>query len=152
MSLEIKVTQVTARVVDIEGREYEAAFFLHSVGLLATREESLGERLNDAEIHFLPCTVDGDTRLVPIRRIAYVELMGPGSDLADRDERGARHTPIEAELVTGEQVKGELIHESPQSQSRLSDALNRPDARFLLVIHDDRTLYLHRDTIAWVKL
>jgi hypothetical protein len=151
MNLEIQVSQVATRVVDIEGREYEATFYLHSVGLLATREESLGERLN-APGHFLPCTIDGEKRLVPIKRIAYVEVMGAASDLADRDERGARHTPIEAELVTGERLEGELIHESPESQARLSDALNRPGTRFLLVIHEGRTLYLHRDTISWVRL
>lgn len=152
MSLEIKVTRLAARMVDVEGRQTDAAFFLHSVGLHATREESLGERLNEDGCRFLPCDVDGKKRLVSVGRIAYIEIAGSTADLDDHEQAGAHHTPFDALLVTGEHLSGELVHESPPTSNRLSDVLNRPGGRFVLAVRAGHTLYLNREAIASVRL
>lgn len=152
MSYAIEVGRVTASIVDRRGQRFEAAVFLHTVSPHLFAAETVADRLNDPEIEFLPCEIEGRTELLRLAAICYVELAETAPEVERSDEVGAVHARVRLELCCGETLEGELIYEAPAFTDRVSDLLNDRPPRFVLLASNGRTLFVRRDAIDRVRL
>jgi hypothetical protein len=135
------------RIVGTDGRVAEGTLFLHAVAERSSRPETVGARLNDLAVSFLPVRRDGSIELVHLAWVAYVAVAGRPLDVANREEVGARRAEVELDLVGGETLKGDLLYELPAGHSRVSDLLNSPGERFLLLLAGAETLFVNRAAI-----
>jgi hypothetical protein len=135
------------RIVGTDGRVAQASLFLHAVADRSSRPETIGSRLNDLAVSFLPVRRDERIELVHLAWVAYVAVAGRPLDVAAREEVGARRAAVELDLVGGETLKGELLYELPAGNSRVSDLLNSAGERFLLLLSESETLFVNRAAI-----
>ncbi len=152
MDLTIQVERVAASIVDRKGRSSELVFFLHTVSPHLFATETVADRLNDPETHFLPCEIDNRTELIRLTSLSYVEIHGLAPEIERLQEIGAAHSKVELELDCGDSLAGELVYEAPPTTDRVSDLLNSRATRFLLLISGERTLFVRLGAIARVRL
>jgi hypothetical protein len=150
VSTRLEVSGVVARVVPIHGEPLEAVFFLRPTGAQGRTSETLGERLAEPGVRFIPTEIDGGISFLRLSSLAYVEHFGELTELARLAELGAWREPVEISLVSGERLSGDLVYLMPPDRRRVSDLLN--DAgRFLLLVDDNYARYVNRDAIEQVR-
>lgn len=146
----VHVHSVTARLFLWNREHLEASFYLRPSGLAGSGWESLGERLNDRGTRFLACHIDGRVELVHLDALAFVEVTGTLPEVTRREAVGATRLGAALSLRCGRSMSGEFLAILPPGRRRLSDLLNLPDERFLLLINPAVTRYVHRDAIGRV--
>ena len=151
MSYAIEVQRVGARLVAWDGKATSARFFLRTASEHHAGPETLLDRLNDPHTQFLACEIDGRVELVRLAWIGFVEVEGELPEVREREEVGACHQAVELILVSGEVLAGELLYLLPPDSSRVSDLLNSPGERFLLLRSAGRTHVVNRDAVARVR-
>ena len=147
MSYALAMQDEPIRIVGTDGRVAEASLFLHAVADRSTRPETIGARLNDGAVAFLPVRREERVELVHLAWVAYVAVAGRPRDVAAREEVGARRAAVELDRVGGETLRGELLYELPAGNARVSDLLNSPGERFLLLLAGSETLFVNRAAI-----
>jgi hypothetical protein len=150
VSYAVEVQPLPVRLHTTDGRAFGAEVFLHTVGELG-RPETLGDRLNDPHLRFLPCRIDGRVELVHLERLAWVEALAPLPEVAWLSEVGAVQQPVEVDLADGPTLQGTLVYSRPPGSQRVSDLLNAGEARFLLLLDGSRSLYVRRDQLLRVR-
>lgn len=148
VSHRIEVTKLRVKVAPIHSEPVTVDFFLRPVG---ARSETLGERLNEPGVAFVPVSVRGHAELLQLADIAYAETSDRLPELAELEALGARRRTVLIRLVSGEMLSGELIYVAPPERSRILDLLNADGARFLLMVEGARTRYVQRAAIARVR-
>jgi len=113
--------------------------------------ETLADRLNDRSTSFLPAEVEGETEMLHLPWIRYVELDPGLLEIEKLDQLGAMRERVTIRLVSGDELSGEVIYILPPERRRLSDLLNAQDWRFLLLAGDDKAYYVNRDAVASVR-
>jgi hypothetical protein len=151
VSYAVEVQPVPVRLHTVDGGTVEAEVFLHTVGE-SGRPETLGDRLNDPHLRFLPCRIAGRVELVHLDRLAYVEALAPLPELQELEEVGAARQPVEVDLAHGPALQGTLVYSRPAGSQRVSDLLNLGEERFLLLVVDaEKSLYVRRDELLRVR-
>jgi hypothetical protein len=140
----LQVRPVPVRVVGFDGLSRAGTVFLHLASERANGPETLGDRLNDPEVCFLPLRVGERVELVHLEWVAQVEAAADLSELDQWLQVGARCAPVEIELVTGERLSGEFVYALPAGGQRVSDLLNRTTLRFFLLLNGATARYLQR--------
>lgn len=152
MSYAIDVDQIPIRLHTLRGEDVEAAVFVHPVGHADFRPESVGDRLNDPDTRFLPCYIDGESQLVRLSSISYVEMTAPVPELESLEAVGAVRTSVELWLKSGDRLRGDLLYEAERGEERVSDMLNRGRYRFLILVDGASACFVQSDAIDRVKL
>jgi len=150
MSLALEVRSVPLGLVGFDGRATPGRLFLRAVGERG-RPETVGDRLNDPATSFLPLEIGARVELVHLAWVAYAVCAGREPEVAGREEVGALRKAVELDLVSGETLRGEFLYTLPRAQARVSDLLNRPGDRFLLLLTADETLFVQRTAIVRVR-
>lgn len=140
------------RLVLRNGTELRGDLFLHATADEAGRTETVGARLAAEGAHFLPLAADGRVQLIRTNWIAYLEVAGTPPEIAELEEIGASRATVALELVTGETLCGDLLYLPPSGTNRVSDVLNAPGPKFLLLVVGGLTRYVQRDALARVQL
>jgi hypothetical protein len=146
MSLAVETRVLAVRIVALDSRASEAELFLHTVADRTARPESLDDRLNGGYA-FVPVRVAGRIELLNLDHIAYVACAGESPEVAARLEVGAHREAAELDLVHGETLAGELVYTLPPGHARVSDLLNSPTERFLLLVAAGSTLFVNRAAV-----
>jgi hypothetical protein len=150
MSLAVQTRGLSLRFVGFDGRAREVELFLHAVGERTAHPESIDDRLNGG-FAFVPVRAEGGVELVNLDHVAYVVAPGEVPEIAERDEVGASRERVELDLVHGETLAGELVYTLPPGHARVSDLLNSPTERFLLLVSPGETRYVHRASVVRVR-
>jgi len=145
--LRIEVEPASVRVVTRGALKFLAEVFLHRASDLHPGAETLLDRLNHPSERFLPCRVGGREELIHLAHVAMIELEGEAPEIARLNELNARHVPVELDLVTGQTLRGEVVYLAPSQRSRVSDLLNHPTDKFLLMTTGEISRYVHRDSV-----
>jgi hypothetical protein len=146
MSYAIEVRKVPVRIHGIRGDAFDADVFLHSARPHDPGVETISDRLNSVEEHFLPCRTDTGVQLVRLEAIAYLESVDPGPELKRLEEVGAAEIRVELCLENGDRLSGDLRCELAVGH-RLSDYLNTDESRFVLLIEGSRVLFVNKNVI-----
>src|SRR5688572_18727383 len=102
VDLALEVQPLAVRLLFADGRRTAARVFLHAASARHLGRQTLGERLNDRDVGFMPLELDGRVELVRIATIAAVECDAPLPELAELDAVDAFRAPVEIELVSGD--------------------------------------------------
>jgi hypothetical protein len=145
----IASTLLPVRLFLQSGATAAGAVFLRKIPSADRETESLGARLNEPGVAFLPFAAGGRVELVRLAAVAYVELLDEAPEIARLHALGAATEPVEIELANGESLAGDLIAIAPPGRRRLSDLLNRGET-FLPLAAPGRTLFVNRDAIVRV--
>jgi hypothetical protein len=151
VDLALEVQPLDVRLLFADGRRTTARVFLHAASARRLGSQTLGERLNDHDLAFIPLELEGRVELVRLGTIAAVQCDLPLPEIEALDAVDAFREPVEIELAGGEWLRGDLRYELPPGGCRVSDLLNAPDQRFLLLQHERGVSYVHRDAIARVR-
>ena len=151
MSYAIEVHRVEARLRTVGGEDLESTLFVHPVGHADYRPETVGDRLNQPSELFLPCEIDGQSQLVRLASIAFVELPEPPPEVEALESVGAIRAPVELYLRSKDTLRGSLMFEADRGHARVSDVLNKHSERFVLLLDDRRAYFVQRDAIDRVK-
>ncbi len=152
MALTIEVQKIPIRLVDVGGQASEAHLFLHLDSSQDFRSETVGERLNNPEVDFLPFEIDGRTVLISLTSLGYAEVLETPPELARMEEIGASRESVTLILQSGESLRGELVFEAAPGRTRVLDLLNAGQQRFLLLQAADKTLFVRRNAIVRVEV
>jgi len=152
MSYAIDVTRIPIRLRTLHGEDIDATVFVHPVGHADYRSESVGDRLNDPDTQFLPCEIDGESQLVRISSISYVEMTEPVPEVESLQAVGAIRSPVGLWLKSNDRLQGDLLYEAERGEERVSDMLNRSTYRFLVLIDGQTSYFVQRDAIDRVRL
>lgn len=152
MSYAIEVTTAVIRLRTLAAEDLTVTFFVHPVAHADYRPESVGDRLNDPRCRFLPCEIDGESHLVRLESIAYIEMSEPPPEVATSTSVGALQAPVELLLRSGERLTGVLLYQAERGEERVSDMLNRSPDRFLLLLDGSRSYFVQRDAIDRIRL
>lgn len=152
MGFEINVKRVPAVLHNFKAETLKAIFFVHLVSAHGHHVETIGERLNDPELDFLPIEIDGRVKLVRITSIVFVEFADTPPEVETLYHGSAQRERIRLSLRTGEKLQGELVFQAPYERRRVSDILNNRHLRFLILVDDGATYYIQRDAIDEVDL
>lgn len=147
MAFTIEVNSVPTRLVDVRGESFEGRIFLHTVSDHDYQPETVRDRLNDPNTEFVPVEIDGKVDLVHLANVAYFEVLG---DLAEIDELksvGAKMAAASLLLTTGEELTGTLVYAARPGGGRVLDLLNSRDGRFVVLLDEQRVLFVSRDSI-----
>ena len=139
-------------LIDVDGESREAAFFLHVPGTTFASSGTLGNRLNEPGVEFLPCCYGKRTVLQRLDQIATIELRKIGREILQFEEIGATEQPVDMELVNGDRIVGKLLVEGDEAHRRVSDYLNSVANRFVLVRTKEGATYVNRSAISQVHL
>ncbi len=152
MSFAIEVQKIPIRLVNVSGQATEARLFLHLASSHDYRSETVGERLNDPKVDFLPFEIDGRILLIRLSSLAYAEVREAPPELARMDEIGASHEVVTLILQSGESLQGELVYEAAPENPRVLDLMNTRQHRFLLLQTDNKTLFVRRKAVVRVEV
>ena len=152
MSYAIDVTPVPIQLRTLRGEDFDATVFVRPVGHADYRAESVGDRLNDPDTHFLTCKIDGESQLVRLSSISYVLATEPPPEVESLQTVGATRSPVELWLQSNDRLKGDLLYEAQRGEERVSDMLNRASYRFVVLIDEQMTYFVQCDAIDRVKL
>jgi hypothetical protein len=147
MSLAVATHGVPLRLVRLDGRARKGELVLHGGLESGARSESIAGRLNDPGSSFVPLRFGDRVELVNLDHVAFLAYDGEAPEVAERLEVGARRERAELELAVGETLVGELIYTLPPGHARVSDLLNSPGERFVLLVRPSETLFVHRAAI-----
>jgi hypothetical protein len=147
----VDVAEVSAVLALVNGLALKASFFLHSSSRNGYGPECLSARLNDETVEFISLRCEGKITLMRIDAIAYVRIAGQAPDRSFREGVDAPRRAAEVRLFTGEELAGEFLSMTPPNRSRLSDLLNEPGQRFLLLASGDHTYYINRKAVQQVS-
>lgn len=152
MTLAVPVRKLTVQLVDLRGERSPAVVFLHAVSSHDPRPETLGDRLNAADAKFLPCQIGEEVELVQLAWLSYLEVPGTLTEIEALRAVGAHEEALDLELAHGERVSATMIYEARAGRDRVSDVLNAEGSEFLLLVDDERTLYVRRGAIIRVHV
>ncbi len=152
MDYSIDVGQTPVHLKTLSGEEIDAMVFVHPVGHADYRPETVGDRLNDPDAHFLPCEIDGQSYLVNLSSISYAVTSQPVPEVDSLETVGAVHSQVELWLKSSDRLRGDLIYEAERGEERVSDMLNRTTSRFLVLIDGTTTYFVLRDAVDRVRL
>jgi hypothetical protein len=113
--------------------------------------ETLGERLNTEGLRFLPVALGEKVELLQMDAIADVKVEGASPELEELDSVGAVHQSVVVHLATGDRLAGELVYQMPQGSPRVSDLLNSPKSRFLLLVQPGCCHYVNQKAVVRVE-
>jgi hypothetical protein len=147
----VDVAEVPAVLALVNGLVLQASFFLHSSSRNGYGPECLSARLNDPSVEFISLRCDSKITLMRIDAIAYVRIAGQAPDRNFREGVAAPRRAAEVRLSSGEELAGDFLSMAPPNRSRLSDLLNEPGQRFLLLASGDHTYYLNRNAVQQVS-
>jgi len=142
-----EVRSIDVLLVPCVGAESDARMFLRLTGHDGRTRETLIERLNDPTSPFLPVETTGHVEFVHKRWISHVVSDGPSPEVEKSAREGWLQVPITLELCHGDVLRGEVHFARPVGSNRLSDHLNSPDTRFLLLSTSNHTYYVNRDAV-----
>lgn len=151
LDLAVAVEPLPVRVVFTDGRAALASFFLHAASPRHFGRQGVGERLNEPHAHFLPLALGERVELVRVGSLAVVECPPDLPEVAELDELELFRAPAELELASGEVLRGDLRYGLPPGACRVSDLLNAPDARFLLLQTEGAVSFVNRDAVLRVR-
>lgn len=150
--LALAVERRVVRLAGYDGSSSQALVALAASSARVAGPETLLERLNDPRTRFLPCEIDGETSLVNLDWIAYLETTGTSApDLLAADRRGAAAARVELDLVSGESLEGELRFDPAPGRERALDALGRGSERFLLLATTPNLVYVNTAAVLRVR-
>lgn len=152
MTFEIDVKRVPAVLHNFKAETYQAIFFVHLVSAHGHHVETIGERLNDPELDFLPIEIEDTVKLVRITSIVFVEFADTPPEVQTLYHGCTQRERVQLRLRTGESLSGELVFQAPYERRRVSDILNNRHLRFLILVDEGRTYYIQRDAIDEVDL
>lgn len=141
---------VPVRLILMWGEARVGSLFLRELHTVSGEPESVGGRLNDPELRFVPFSVGGSVELVNLAAVACLEHEGELPEVSRLLETAAKREPVAIELMTGEVIHGELLAHAPPERARLSDLLNQGQ-RFFPLLSGDRTLYVNPDAVVAVR-
>jgi hypothetical protein len=147
----VDVAEVAAKLALVNGLVLQASFFLHASSRNGNGPESLAARLNDQSVEFISLRCAGKITLMRIDAIAYVRIAGQAPERNFRDGVAAPRRAAEVRLFSGEELAGEFLSLLPPNRSRLSDLLNEPGQRFLLLASGDNSYYVNRTAVQQVS-
>lgn len=148
MAFATEVTRLEARLFPKTGEPRDVVFFLRPRSGVT---ETLGDRLNDPATRFLAAEIEGATELLYLDWIARLELAAGLPEIELLAQLGAQRDRVAIRLASGLELAGEVYSIMPPGRRRLSDLLNAPDWRFLLLVDEDAAHYVNRDAIASVR-
>lgn len=149
--LAIEVTPLDV-VVRSNGSSRPTTLFLRTASERHLGAETLAERLADPHTTFLPAESDGEVELVNLDRIEWIEARTAElEEVGTLLDEGAHRQPVRCELAGGETVVGELLYHAPSGAARISDVVNDPNRRFLLVLTGDEARYVVRTRIHRIR-
>lgn len=134
-----------------DGRDERRQVFLHQISGYHMGRETLGERLNSEKDRFLPCQSEDGLELVNLDQVALVECAPELPDLEELEVVGISRAPVCIELAEGETLRGVLSYHRPAESSRLSDLLNGPGDRFLMLRSGEQAWYINRNAVVRVR-
>lgn len=140
------------RLRTLGGEDVTATCFVHPVGHADYRPESIGDRLNSPDTWFLPCEIEGESHLVRLSSIGYVEMSEAPPEIEVMEAVGALRAPVKLRLKSGDTLEGELLYEAERGEERVSDMLNRHRERFLLLLGGDKTYFVQCEAIDRVRV
>ena len=149
--LQLPVERRTVRLSGFDGSEADAIVALQAASASGTGAETLLERLNSATGLFLPCEIEGQVSLVHLAWIAYLETAREPREIERLERSGARRGRVEADLISGETVAGELLFQPLPGRERVLDALSTEGEPFFLLLGADRARYVHRAAVLRVR-
>lgn len=149
--LALAVERREIRLVGFDGSASQAVVALAATGALGAGPETLFERLNAPRARFLPCEIDGETALINLDWIAYVEIPGDVRERAAGERRGAVRAAVSVDLVSGETLDGEVQFEPEPGRERVLDAFTRGRRPFLPLLGEGRVRYLRRSAVLRVR-
>lgn len=143
----ISVARRSVKLTLSNGTKLNGETFLQLHGEHLTGLQRVGEILNGGDI-FLPFRHGDSVELVNLEQIVSVEV--------DAEEEfdpllalGEEHQ-IKVEPITGEVFDVRIFVNLPGGQNRVKDFLNQKK-RFLLLLQDDRILYVARNKILRIQ-
>lgn len=146
----LAVRRRAARLFGFDGSSANAQLYLRDATARGPSPETVAERLNALDGEFLPCEIGGETALVNLEWIAYVECPA-GAEPARPEDAACRRAPVDLELVTGETLAGDLVFVARPGRARVSDLLNSTSDRFLHLVTAGVDRYVRRGAILRVR-
>lgn len=151
MSFGIESDLAPVRIVLLGGTELTGSLFVRRSASRHRREETLGDRLKESGVDFVPLEVgDGRVEMLNVDGVAYLEHPGDLPEVAEMRELEVPAPRVRVVLHSGEALGGELFAFGPPDRDRLSDVLNR-SGRFLLLADGERSLYVNRRAVSLVR-
>jgi len=150
MSFGIDSSLLSVRIAPLGGAPFDAGIFLREASAASREPETLGSRLNEPSVSFLPLSIDGEVEMIHLGSIGFVERTGELPEVERLIELGVRGVPVAIRLVDATALNGNVLAMTRPEESRLSDLLNHGD-RFLLLVDPTRVLYVRRDAILRVR-
>lgn len=150
-TLAVPVEAIAVRLVTLAGVSCEALVYLHTTSGRHLGAETLGERLSSAETLFLPCETAAGVELVNLDQLAYLHCPPGLPEVKMLDELSGFRVTAVLELAHGEALRGQLRYRLPAFACRVSDLLNAPTERFLLLTAADRCCYVNRRAVVRVR-
>lgn len=148
VSHRVEVEQVDARIVPVQGEVLEGSFFLRPSG---SRSETLGARLNEPGVAFVPVQIRERSELLQLSWVAYLEIRTELREVAELEDLGAWRQQVLIRLASGTVLEGDLLYMLPPERRRISDLLNSDSTRFLLLVGDKLTRYVNLSAVARVQ-
>jgi hypothetical protein len=112
--------------------------------------ETLGDRLEEPGVRFLPVEVEGAIEFLQLASIAYFEYEGALPEMSRLADMGAWREAVEITLSNGNPLSGDLVYLLPPERRRVSDLLN-DRGRFVLLVDDTHARYVNRNAIERVR-
>jgi hypothetical protein len=150
MSFGIASSLLAVRFGPLGSAPFDAGIFLREVSAASRAPETLGSRLNEPGVRFLPISFDGRIEMIHLVAIGFVERIGELAEIDRLLELGVQRVPVAITLTDATVVHGDLLAMTRPEGDRLSDLLNHAD-RFVLVADRSRALYVRRDAILRVR-
>ncbi len=135
-------------MVPTAGSPLSASLFLRPVG---SRVEHLGDRLNEPGAFFVPAEINDHSELLRLSWVAYLEHKSVLPEVKELEEMAATREPALVTLFDGSILEGDLLYVLPPERSRISDLLNNPSHRFLLMVDGETTRYVNCASIARLR-
>ncbi|MFK5925820.1 MAG: hypothetical protein QM483_04225 [Desulfuromusa sp.] len=129
------------------GKHLSGETFLQLHGERLIGLQTVGEILNGDDI-FLPFRHEDNVELVNLEQVVSVEVAAE-EEFDPLLALGEEHQ-IQVEAVVGEALDVRIFVNLPGGRNRVKDFLNQ-QKRFLLLLQDDRILYLARDKILRIQ-
>jgi hypothetical protein len=137
---------ISVQITQRNSKTFLASFYLRILPNDNGRE-TLGDRLNDPAVNFLPCKIDERTELLNLSMLSHIRTFGELPEVEMKEQLGAIRQPARVTMDSGYTFCGDFIYIQPSARARLSDLLNFSTERFLLFQTPSASLYLYRDAI-----
>lgn len=146
-----KAARVLTRVVSVLGDTRDVDVFLGAAHHRQYDTETLGERLNEEGLQFLPVATGEKFELLRLDYIADVQLDGVDPELEHLEGLGASRSAVTVHLSTGDTLRGDLVYVTPRERPRVSDVLNNREQQFFLLVEPGRSHYVNRKAVVRVE-